>query len=321
MKENVRNSTFFIRLRAVDNIGLYGVFLAIIIFFSFASPYFFTMRNFMDILRQSTFVLVAALGMTVVIITAGIDLSVGSVIGLSAGVTSVVLLQGAPTSVAVIAGLTIGIICGFINGIIITKLGVTDLITTLSTLSIFRGILFMMTHGIPFQAFARPDFSMLGRGSIGPVPFPIIIAAGIFLILRYMLGRTILGRHIFAVGSNSTAATLSGISVSKNKIAVYMISGFTAAASGIMLASRLSSVPPDLGQGYEMSVIAAVVIGGTSLFGGSGSVLGTVIGSLMVAIIGNGLILLNVNPFYQYVINGVIIILAVSFNNAKRKRT
>ncbi len=307
------------RLYSVENIGLYIVFLAIIIFFSAASPYFFTLRNFMDILRQSTFVLVAALGMTLVIITAGIDLSVGSVIGLSAGVTSVILLQGAPTALAVAAGLVTGAVCGLINGFIITRFGVTDLITTLSTLSIFRGVLFMMTHGVPFQAFARRDFSQLGRGNIGPVPVPILIAAVIFIIPRRLLGRPVLGRHIFAVGSNSTASLLSGINVSRIKLIVYMISGLTAAASGIMLASRLSSVPPDLGQGYEMSVIAAVVIGGTSLFGGSGSVLGTVIGSLMVAIIGNGLILLNVNPFYQYVINGVIIILAVSFNNARRK--
>jgi len=292
------------RLYSVENIGLYIVFLAIIIFFSAASPYFFTLRNFMDILRQSTFVLVAALGMTLVIITAGIDLSVGSVIGLSAGVTSVILLQGAPTALAVAAGLVTGAVCGLINGFIITRFGVTDLITTL---------------GVPFQAFARRDFSQLGRGNIGPVPVPILIAAVIFIILRRLLGRPVLGRHIFAVGSNSTASLLSGINVSRIKLIVYMISGLTAAASGIMLASRLSSVPPDLGQGYEMSVIAAVVIGGTSLFGGSGSVLGTVIGSLMVAIIGNGLILLNVNPFYQYVINGVIIILAVSFNNARRK--
>jgi ribose/xylose/arabinose/galactoside ABC-type transport system permease subunit len=136
-----------------------------------------------------------------------------------------------------------------------------------------------------------------------------------------VLNRTILGRHVLALGSNSRAALLSGIHVKRTRIIVYMISGFTAAAAGIMLASRLSSVPPDLGQGYEMSVIAAVVIGGTSLLGGSGSITGTVIGSLMVAIIGNGLILLNVNPFYQYVINGIIIIMAVSINNARQQYT
>lgn len=305
-------------ITSVENFGLYVVFVVIIVFFSLTSPYFFTLRNFMDIFRQSSFVLVAALGMTMVIITGGIDLSVGSVIGLSAGITSVLLLQGVPTFIAAIAGLVSGVACGFINGIVITRLRVTDLITTLSTMSIFRGILFMMTHGIPFQAFARKDFSFIGRGNIGTIPVPIIIAAILFAALWYVLNKTILGRHILAVGSNSRAATLSGLKVKKNKIIVYMISGFTAAAAGIMLASRLSSVPPDLGTGYEMSVIAAVVIGGTALTGGSGSVTGTVIGSLMVAIIGNGLILLNVNPFYQYIINGVIIIMAVSFNNARR---
>jgi ribose transport system permease protein len=309
------------KTRTVNNFGLYLVFAGIVVFFSIASPYFFSLGNFMDIFRQSTFVLVAAMGMTIVIITAGIDLSVGSVIGLSAGVTSLLLINGTPTAAAVAAGLVTGLLCGLINGLVITRLGVTDLITTLSTLSIYRGILFMMTHGIPFQAFARPGFSMLGRGNLGFLPVPIIISAFLFIILWYFLNKTIMGRHIFSVGSNAEAARLSGINVKKNKVYVYMISGFTAAASGIMLASRLSSVPPDLGQGYEMSVIAAVVIGGTSLFGGRGSLVGTVIGSLMVAIIGNGLILLNVNPFYQYIINGLIIIAAVSFNNARSKNT
>jgi len=310
--------TRFKKLISAENFGLYIVFVLIIVFFSFASPYFFTLRNFMDILRQSSFVLVAALGMTMVIITGGIDLSVGSVIGISAGITSVMLLQNIPTAVSIMTGLATGVACGFLNGLIITKLGVTDLITTLSTMSIFRGILFMMTHGVPFQAFARKDFSFIGRGNVGPIPVPIIVAAVLFVALWYVLNKTIAGRHVLAVGSNNRAATLSGISVTRNKVLVYMISGFTAAVGGIMLASRLSSVPPDLGTGYEMSVIAAVVIGGTALTGGTGSVTGTVIGSLMVAIIGNGLILLNVNPFYQYIINGVIIILAVSFNNARR---
>lgn len=307
------------KVRKIDNLGLYLVFVGIIIFFSIASPYFFTLRNFMDILRQSTFVLVAAMGMTMVILTAGIDLSVGSIIGLSAGVTSVLLINGAPTFVSIIGGLAVGAVCGLINGIIITRLGVTDFITTLAGLSIFRGILFMMTQGVPFQAFARPDFSAIGRGNVGVVPVPIIIALILFIILNYILKRTIFGRYVLATGSNNEASRLAGIRVKNVKTIVYMISGLTAAVSGIMLASRLSSVPPDLGQGYEMSVIAAVVIGGTSLFGGAGSIAGTVIGSLMVAIIGNGLILLNVNPFYQYVINGILIIFAVAINNAKRK--
>lgn len=310
---------FLMKARKIDNLGLYFVFLAIIIFFSVSSPYFLTLRNLMDILRQSSFVLVAALGMTMVIITAGIDLSVGSVIGVSAGVTSVILMHGAPTFVALLAGLAVGIACGFLNGIVITKLGVSDLITTLSTLSIYRGILFMMTNGVPFNAFARKDFSFIGRGSFGIIPVPIVIAAALFIVINYMLNRTIFGRHVLSAGSNREAAYLSGIRVDKMKILVYVMSGLTASIAGIMLASRLSSVPPDLGQGYEMSVIAAVVIGGTSLFGGSGTVIGTVIGSLMVAIIGNGLILLNINPFYQYVINGILITFAVAINNLRRR--
>lgn len=304
-----------------ENVGLYLVLVGILVFFSIASPYFLTVRNLMDILRQSTFVLVAALGMTLVIMTSGIDLSVGSVLGVSAGVTSVVLIQGQPTVVAILAGLAVGVACGYLNSVIITRLGVTDLIATLSTLSIYRGILFMMTQGVPFQAFARPSFSVLGRGNLWVIPVPIIIALAFFLVLGYLLRKTVFGRHVLATGSNREAAVLSGIRVNRVKTGVYIISGFTAAASGIMLAARLSSVPPDLGTGYELSVIAAVVIGGTSLFGGAGSVAGTFVGALMVAIIGNGLILLNVNPFYQYVINGLLIIFAVAVNGARRRRS
>lgn len=308
------------RALSIENIGLYVVLVGILVFFSVASPYFLTLRNLMDILRQSTFVLVAALGMTLVIMTSGIDLSVGSVLGVSAGVTSVVLIQGAPTPVAVLAGLAVGVACGALNGLIITRLGVTDLIATLSTLSIYRGVLFMMTQGVPFQQFARPSFSVLGRGNLWVIPVPIIIAVFFLVVLAYILRKTVFGRHLLATGSNKEAAVLSGIHVKRVKISVYIISGLTAAAAGIMLAARLSSVPPDLGTGYELSVIAAVVIGGTSLFGGTGSVAGTFVGALMVAIIGNGLILLNVNPFYQYVINGLLIIFAVAVNGARRRR-
>lgn len=296
----------------IENIGLYIVFFIVVAFFSVASPYFLTARNIFDILRQSTFILTAALGATLIILTAGIDLSVGAVLGLSAGVTSILLLQGLPTPIAIMGGVSTGALCGLINGMIITKLGVTDFIATLATLSVFRGILFMMTQGVPFAAFARPSFSFLGRGNVGPVPVPVIISLVIFLMLHYLLVKTPFGRHILAVGSNREAARLSGIRVKKVKIFVYVIGGIMAAISGIMLAARLSSVPPDLGTGYELSVIASVVIGGTSLFGGRGSVLGTIMGALLVAVIANGLILLNVNPFYQYVINGILIVIAVA---------
>ena len=210
--------------------------------------------------------------------------------------------------------------CGLINGLIITRLGVTDFITTLATLSVFRGILFTMTQGVPFASFARPSFSWIGRGNLGPIPVPVLIAAGLFVILFYLLNKTAMGRHLLAIGSNREAARLSGVRVDRTKIWVYIVAGVTFSISGIMLASRLSSVPPDLGTGYELSVIAAVVIGGTSLFGGRGSIVGTVIGALMVAVIANGLILLDVNPFYQYVINGILIVFAVAHEQVRRKR-
>jgi ribose transport system permease protein len=195
---------------------------------------------------------------------------------------------------------------------------VTDFIATLAALSVFRGVLFMMTQGVPFAAFARPSFSFLGRGEVGPVPTPIIIVVVIFIVLWYLLNQTPFGRHVLSVGSNRDAAYLSGVRVDGIKLWVYVISGLCSAMAGIMLAARLSSVPPDLGQGYELSAIAAVVIGGTSLFGGRGTLFGSVIGALMIAMITNGLILLNVNPFYQFVINGVLIVIAVSLNRARQ---
>lgn len=306
-----------IRSAGVENLGLYIVFILVFIYFSVASPYFLTTRNMFDVLRQSTFVLTIALGMTFVIFTAGIDLSVGSILGLSAGITSVLLLQGMPTGIALLGGLTTGFLCGLVNGLIITRLGVTDFIATLATLSAFRGILFTMTQGVPFAAFARPSFSFIGRGTIGPVPTPIFIVLGIFIILAYLKNKTAFGRHVLAVGSNQDAARLSGVRTKSIKLRVYILSGLTSATAGIMLASRLSTVPPDLGTGYELASIAAVVIGGTSLFGGRGSLVGTVVGAILIAMISNGLILLNVNPFYQYVINGILIVFAVAINRKK----
>ena len=310
----IKSISRYSQIIGIENLGLCIVFLLILFFFSLASPYFLTVRNIFDVLRQSTFILVPALGMTLVILTAGIDLSVGSTIGLSAGITSILLLQGLPTPLAVLGGIATGALCGLINGLIITRLGVTDFITTLATLSVFRGILFTMTQGVPFAAFARPSFSQIGRGNVGPIPVPVLISAGLFIILFYLLNKTAMGRHLLALGSNREAARLSGVRVRRTKIWVYIIAGITFSISGIMLASRLSSVPPDLGTGYELSVIAAVVIGGTSLFGGRGSIVGTVIGALMVSVIANGLILLDVNPFYQYVINGILIVFAVAMN-------
>ena len=301
-----------------ENVGLYVVFVLIFVFLSLASPYFLTGPNLFDVLRQSTFVLLIALGETFVIMTGGIDLSVGAILGLSAGITSWLLLSGVDTPGAVLGGVLTGLLCGLINGLIITRLRVTDFIATLATLSVFRGILFTMTQGVPFAAFANPSFSFLGRGMIGPVPVPVVVVAVIFLLMVYLLHQTPLGRYILSVGSNREAAHLSGVRVDRIKLWVYSISGICSAIAGILLASRVSSVPPDLGQGYELASIAAVVIGGTALAGGRGSILGTLIGAILIAMISNGLILLNVNPFYQYVINGILIVIAVALNRTRR---
>lgn len=305
--------------RRIENLGLYFVTLIIFVLLSFASPYFLTSTNLFDVLRQSTFVLIIALGATFVIMTGGIDLSVGAILGLSAGVTSVILLRtDGSTFLGVAGGLLAGVLCGLVNGLLITRLRVTDFISTLATLSAFRGILYMMTDGVPFAKFANPTFSFLGRGMVGPVPFPVIITVVLFLLLNYVMKQTPFGRYVLATGSNREAARLSGVQTDQIKLWVYVISGACCALAGILLGSRLSSVPPDLGQGYELSAIAAVVIGGTALSGGRGSISGTVLGAIMIAMISNGLILLNVDPFYQFVVNGVLIVVAVALNRSRQ---
>jgi ribose transport system permease protein len=258
--------------------------------------------------------------MTLVIITAGIDLSVGSVSALS-GVLGVMLMAqaGLPVPVAILGGTLVGATCGLVNGLLVSVAGLNPFIATLGMLTVARGLTFIFTNAV--AVFGAPSsFRLLGQGVIGPIPIPILVIVVMAVIGYIVLSRTRLGRYAYAMGSNLEAARLSGIPIRRYLTSVYVISGALAGFGGMIAASRVNSGQPNFGIGLELDVIAAAVIGGASLFGGQGTVVGTLIGAFLIALIRNGAVLLDVNTFYQQVIIGVVIWLAVFWDQYRRRR-
>lgn len=282
---------------------------------SILSDNFLTLSNFLNLFRQISVNAFIAFGMTFVILTGGIDLSVGSILALGSALTGGMLLAGINPWVAMIVGLLIGLILGAVNGFIIAKGKVAPFITTLASLSIYRGITLIYTNGIPMTGLSDSTaFELMGRGYIFGIPFPVLVMVVTLLILHYVLNNTVFGRRIYAVGGNEPAARLSGINVDRIKIGVYAISGMLSVLSGIILTSRLNSAQPMAGDGFELDAIASVVIGGTSMTGGRGKVTGTLLGAILIGVISNGLNLLNVSSFYQQIVKGAIILFAVIFD-------
>lgn len=305
----------------VSQLAAAGALIVVFLFLSFASDRFLTADNLFNIGAQTAVVAVIAIGMTLVIITAGIDLSVGSVAAL-AGVMGAVMMAnlGLPVPVAVLGGTLVGAACGLVNGLLISITGLNPFIATLGMLSVARGLVYIFTDAQ--SVFGLPDsFRLLGQGVLaGGVPIPIIIILVVAVAGYVVLSRTRLGRYAYAMGSNLEAARLSGIPISRYLTSVYVISGALAGFGGMIAMSRVNSGQPNYGIGLELDVIAAAVIGGASLFGGQGTVLGTLIGAFLIALIRNGAVLLNVNTFYQQVIIGVIIWLAVLWDQYRRRR-
>lgn len=293
--------------------GCIGLF----IIFSTLSPSFRDPSNLLEIMLQSSINAVIAVGMTLVVMAKGIDLSVGSIVGLSSMVTASLLPSG--LGAAILAGAAVGIVCGVVNGMIIAKLRLPDFIVTLGTMSVYRGAALLYNNGQPFydvgDAF-RAIFAGNVLGMPTPVIFGIAIAAVAFAIVRF----TTLGEHIIAVGGNEEAAQLSGIAVDRVKIVVYIISGLLSAFAGFILVGRIGAAEPIGGTGFELQAIGAAVIGGASLFGGEGNPLGALIGALTLGALQNGLTLMNVQSFWQYVASGVVVILAVLADQATRRR-
>jgi ribose transport system permease protein len=281
---------------------------------SLFTPYFLTTNNIMGVFRSFSMTAIMSIGMVLVIITGGIDLSVGSAMGLSGLVTALCFNANLPTPVCVAAGLGVGLVFGLVNGLLVTGIGLPPFIATLGTLSVGRGLMYMITHGVPVTPDAPASFAFIGQGYVGPVPAPVVIMLVLMVIFTIITQRTRFGRYIYATGGNEYASRLSGVRVDRIKLAVYIISSTIASLAGIISFARLLSAEPASGFGAELDVIAAAAIGGASLSGGVGSVTGAVIGAALVGVIANGVILLNINTYAQQGITGCVIIVAVSLD-------
>lgn len=297
--------------------GLVFSFLLLCVVLSLLSDRFLTLNNVVNVLRQSTINGIISVGMAYVILTAGIDLSAGSVLALCTVVTADLLQKGVPVPLAVIAGLGLGAGLGLVNGLIITKARVPPFVTTLGMMTVARGLALTYTQGRPITGL--PDgFRFMGTGSLGPIPMPIVIAGLTFILGYVLLTRTRVGEYIFALGNNPVAARYAGIATDRYIMFVYAVAGLLAALAGMILVARLNSAQPTAGLGYEFDAIAAVVVGGTSFAGGEGGLGGTLLGALVIAVLNNGLNLLNVSSFYQPVVTGVVIALALLLYRAIR---
>ncbi|HLR67670.1 ABC transporter permease subunit [Virgibacillus alimentarius] len=286
--------------------------IIITIILGLLSDNFFTLNNILNLLRQVSVNALIAFGMTFVILTAGIDLSVGSLLALGSALTAGLLSSGVDPMLSMLIGLLIGLALGAVNGLIITKGKVAPFIATLATMTIFRGATLVYTGGKPITGLSDSvSFQMIGKGYVFGVPFPAVIMMIAFVILFFVLRNTVFGRQVYAVGGNEEASILSGIKTDRVKVWVYALTGMLSVLAGIIITSRLNSAQPTAGTMYELDAIAAVVIGGTSLAGGRGRIAGTLVGALIIGVIDNGLNLLNVSSFYQQIVKGGVILLAV----------
>ncbi|MEV5029470.1 ABC transporter permease [Paenibacillus sp. LPE1-1-1.1] len=294
-------------------IGLLIITVILII----ASPNFLTVNNILNVFRQVSINALIAFGMTFVILTGGIDLSVGATLALSGALTAGLLNGGMDPLTAIIIGLVAGGVMGAINGLLITKTKIAPFIATLATMTIYRGLALVYTDGRPITGFESELFTLVGGGYFFGVPVPVIITIIIFAVLFFILRKTTFGRNIYAIGGNEEASLLSGIKTGRFKIYVYALTGLLSSLAGIILTSRLNSAQANAGTGYELDAIAAVVLGGTSLSGGKGWIVGTLVGALIIGVLNNGLNLLGVSSFYQQVVKGMVILLAVLLDRKK----
>ncbi len=303
-----------------QSLGMTVVLIVLCIIMAFLAPHFLTFRNVINVARQVSINAILAAGMTFVILTGGIDLSVGSALAVS-GVVSVWLTtkSGLPPALAVLAGIAIGAVCGMLNGVLISKFKLSPFIVTLGALTYLRGFAYVTTGAYPIISDSL-GFGFLGQGSVGFLPWPVIIALLMFVLGYIVLKRTVFGRRIYAIGGNEQAARLSGINVDRTLIWVYTISGICAGIAGIIFSARLLSAQPTGGDGYELDAIAAVILGGTSFTGGVGSIVGTAIGALIIGVLNNGLVLMDVPFFYQLIIKGAVIIVAILLDRIRSSR-
>ncbi len=315
---------FFRKL--ISKYGIVLILVALFVFFSLISRAFLTQQNLTNILRQIAMLGISAVGMTFVILTSGIDLSVGSNLGLT-GVIAAFFMVNMKTNplLASLLALIAAVLVGAINGTAITRFKIPPLIATLATLTSIRGACYIITGGLPIFGFPE-SFNWIGRGMIGPLPVPVIVMVVVFFIGWLVLHKTSYGRYLYAIGGNPEAARLSGIPVQRNLFLTYIYSGLFTGIAGLIMLSRLNSCQPGTGLGFEMDVITAVVLGGISIAGGEGLFMGVVYGILIIGILSNGMTLVNLYDYYQQVVKGLVLLIAVGvdqyykFGRTQRKR-
>lgn len=307
----------------MDILATYGIVIVLIalsvVFAVMTSGQFFSLENIFNILKQVAVVGIMSVGMTMVLLTAGIDLSIGSIAGVGCVLAASLLLKGMNVWLVILIVLAISTLIGLVNGFFINELLIPPLIVTLATMTSIRGVAYLITGGMPIFGF-KSDILVLGQGYVGFIPVPVIVMAFIFVIGIVFVQNTRYGRYIYGVGGNEEATRLSGISVKKIKYIVYSISGLLAGLAGMVMLARINSGTPKMGQGYEMDVITAVVLGGVSISGGEGKLGFVIVGVLIMGVLTNGLILLNVQEYVQWVIKGMALIAAVGLDRFIQQR-
>lgn len=302
-----------------QNMIMFG-FIALFIIFSFLSPVFLRVDNLLNITRQISFRGIAAVGMMFVILTGGIDLSIGSTVQLVNVICPLLMVKsGVPIPLAVLVCFAISLVVGAVNGVLITKLSIPPMIVTMASMNALNGAAFLISGGQPVFGFAD-SFAVMGQGYIGKIPIPTIIMAAMFILGAFVLNKTTFGRDLYAIGGNEEAARLCGVNVSLVKISAYVLNSVFACAAGILMLSRLMSGTPNTGKGFEFEVITAVVLGGVSVSGGAGRVFSVIFGVFIIGVLNNGLTLIGLNTYWQYVLNGVVLVIAVGADYMSRRK-
>jgi ribose transport system permease protein len=311
-KTKLSLASFFIKY------AIYLILLALVIVLSFATDKFLTVSNVISILKQISIQSIVAIGMTMIVLLGQIDLSVGSVVAFSGIISAMLMKSGMPIPLAILVSTLLSCVIGLVSGIVTAKYKVHAFLVTLATQTAVRGMDYIISGGYPVSSLPK-SFMQIGGGYLGIIPVPVIIMLVFYAVFIFILNSTTFGRSIYAVGGNAESSRLSGINVEKIKVIVFVVTAALASVGGVILSSRLMSGAPDTGTGWEMDCITGVIIGGTSMFGGEGTLQGTFIGMLFVGVLSNGMVLLGINPYMQQVIKGLVILAAVILNSYKRK--
>ena len=304
----------------LQKLGPFIALLVVCVGLACLSPDFLTVGNVLDVTRQVSINAVISFGMTLTILLGGIDLSVGSILAVASVLTAILMKAGWDAPLATLIGIVAGALMGAVNGVVIAKGKVAPFIATLGLMTLLRGVALVLSKGSPISGFSSYFFALQGGGYVAHlIPIPVMWMLAMFVLFWFVLTRTVFGRHVYATGGNEEAAKLSGVKTDGVQIVVYTISGAMAALAGVILTSRLDSAQPTAGAGYELDAITAVVLGGTSLSGGRGWIFGTLVGALLIGVLNNGLNLLGVSSFYQQVIKGSVILVAVLLDRAGKR--